>query len=36
MWEKIYEKYAAQFLDPDQIDNVDPAGIPGYVAPPAR
>jgi HD-GYP domain-containing protein (c-di-GMP phosphodiesterase class II) len=34
MWEKIYEKYAAQFLDPDQIDQVDPATIPGYVAPP--
>ncbi|MEK6593073.1 MAG: HD domain-containing phosphohydrolase [Pseudomonadota bacterium] len=36
MWEKIYEKYAKQFLDPEQIDNVDCAGIPGYVPPPAR
>jgi HD-GYP domain-containing protein (c-di-GMP phosphodiesterase class II) len=36
MWEKIYEKYAGQFLDPEQIDQVDPATIPGYVAPPAR
>lgn len=35
MWEKIYEKYAKQFLDPDQIDEVDPAAIPGYVPPPS-
>jgi len=36
MWEKVYEKYARQFLDPDQIDEVDVAQIPGYVPPPAR
>ena len=36
MWEGIYEKYARQFLDPDQIDNVDVTRIPGYVPPPAR
>ncbi len=36
MWEKIYEKYAKQFLDPDQIDEVDVTKIPGYVARPAR
>jgi len=35
MWEKVYEKYAAQFLDPDQIDEVDVTKIPGYVARPA-
>jgi HD-GYP domain-containing protein (c-di-GMP phosphodiesterase class II) len=34
MWEKVYEKYARQFLDPDQIDEVDVAKIPGYVPPP--
>ncbi len=34
MWEKVYEKYARQFLDPDQIDEVDVAKIPGYVSPP--
>ncbi len=36
MWEKIYEKYARQFLDPEQIDEVDVTKIPGYVARPAR
>ena len=35
MWDKVYEKYARQFLDPDQIDEVDVAKIPGYVPPPA-
>jgi len=34
MWEKVYEKYAQQFLDPDQIDEVDVTRIPGYVPPP--
>jgi len=36
MWEKVYEKYARQFLDPDQIDKVDVMKIPGYVARPAH
>jgi HD-GYP domain-containing protein (c-di-GMP phosphodiesterase class II) len=36
MWEKVYEKYATQFLDPDQIDEVDASRIPGYVPPPAQ
>src|SRR5688572_4973514 len=36
MWGKVYEKYAKQFLDPDQIDEVDLATVPGYVAPPAH
>jgi HD-GYP domain-containing protein (c-di-GMP phosphodiesterase class II) len=36
MWEKIYEKYARQCLDPDQIDEVDLGKVPGYVPPPAR
>jgi hypothetical protein len=28
---KVYMKYAAQFLDPEQIDAVDESRIPGYV-----
>jgi HD-GYP domain-containing protein (c-di-GMP phosphodiesterase class II) len=28
---KVYAKYAEQFLDPDQIDQVDESKIPGYV-----
>ena len=35
MWEKVYEKYAAEFLDPEQIDTVDVSRIPGYRPPPA-
>jgi HD-GYP domain-containing protein (c-di-GMP phosphodiesterase class II) len=35
MWEKVYDKYARQFLDPDQIDEVNVTQIPGYVSPPA-
>jgi len=35
MWEKVYETYAKQFLDPEQIDEVDLSKIPGYVPPPA-
>jgi hypothetical protein len=34
MWEKVYEKYARDFLSPEQIDDVDPSKIPGYTAPP--
>ena len=34
MWEKIYERYAREFLDPDQMDEIDLAKIPGYVTPP--
>jgi len=34
MWEKVYEDYARQCLDPDQIDEVDISRIPGYVPPP--
>ncbi len=33
--QKVYKKYADIFLDPDQIDTVDPASIPGY-HPPAQ
>ncbi|MBI1966110.1 MAG: GAF domain-containing protein [Betaproteobacteria bacterium] len=36
MREKVYLKYARQFLDPAQIDDVDVGKIPGYVPPPAR
>ena len=28
--EKVYLRYAEQFLDPEQIDDVDPASIPGF------
>ena len=28
--EKVYLRYADQFLDPEQIDDVDPAAIPGF------
>jgi HD-GYP domain-containing protein (c-di-GMP phosphodiesterase class II) len=35
MWNKVYDSYARQFLDPDQIDEVDVAKIPGYAPPPA-
>jgi HD-GYP domain-containing protein (c-di-GMP phosphodiesterase class II) len=28
---KVYLKYAEQFLDPDQIDQVDESKVPGYV-----
>jgi hypothetical protein len=28
---KVYLEYARQFLDPEQIDAVDEAKIPGYV-----
>jgi hypothetical protein len=36
MWERVYEKYAREFMPPEQIDNVDPRIIPGYNEPPAR
>jgi HD-GYP domain-containing protein (c-di-GMP phosphodiesterase class II) len=36
MWGKVYDRYARQFLDPDQIDEVDLAKVPGYAPPPAR
>jgi HD-GYP domain-containing protein (c-di-GMP phosphodiesterase class II) len=29
--QRVYMKYAEQFLDPDQIDEVDESKIPGYV-----
>ena len=30
--EKVYLRYAREFLDPEQIDTVDESGIPGYTA----
>jgi HD-GYP domain-containing protein (c-di-GMP phosphodiesterase class II) len=33
MWEKVYEKYAQDFMPPEQVDEVDPSRIPGYVPP---
>jgi hypothetical protein len=27
---KVYQRYAERFLDPDQIDVVDESKIPGY------
>ncbi len=35
MWAKVYLKYAKQYLDSDQIDDVDLSRIPGYVPPPS-
>ncbi len=35
MWEKVYEAYARAFMRPEQIDEVDPESVPGYVPPPA-
>jgi HD-GYP domain-containing protein (c-di-GMP phosphodiesterase class II) len=35
IWEKVYEKYAQEFMQAEQIDNVDPWKIPGYTPPPA-
>ena len=35
IWNRIYEKYAEEFLPDDQIDEVDLPKIPGYVPPPA-
>jgi HD-GYP domain-containing protein (c-di-GMP phosphodiesterase class II) len=29
--EKVYLRYAKQFLDPEQIDDVDESRIPGYM-----
>jgi HD-GYP domain-containing protein (c-di-GMP phosphodiesterase class II) len=34
MWARVYDEYARKFLDPDQIDEVDIARVPGYVPPP--
>jgi len=36
IWSRVYERYAKEFLDPDQIDDVDVTQIPGYLAPPAQ
>ncbi len=35
MWEKLYLKYAEEYLDPEQIDEIDLESIPGYIPPPA-
>ncbi|MFT5426156.1 MAG: HD-GYP domain-containing protein (c-di-GMP phosphodiesterase class II) [Gammaproteobacteria bacterium] len=34
MWEKVYQKYADEFLDAEQYDDFDLNDIPGYVPPP--
>lgn len=34
IWEKVYLRYAEQYLEPHQIDDVDVTKLPGYVAPP--
>jgi HD-GYP domain-containing protein (c-di-GMP phosphodiesterase class II) len=36
IWERVYEKYARQFLPKEQIDEVDVAKIPGYNPPPIK
>jgi HD-GYP domain-containing protein (c-di-GMP phosphodiesterase class II) len=35
MWEKVYDKYARDFMPPEQVDEVHPSRIPGYIPPPA-
>ena len=35
MWEKVYQKYAEMCMDRHQIDDIDLAKIPGYIAPPS-
>jgi len=34
IWEKVYERYAREFMAPEQIDEVDVTRIPGYLPPP--
>ena len=34
MWEKVYQKYADNYLGPEQCDDYDLNDIPGYVPPP--
>ena len=36
VWEKVYLKYAEQYLDSDQIDDVELSKIPGYAPPPSE
>jgi len=36
IWEKVYETYAKEFLNPEQIDEVIVEKIPGYEAPPVH
>jgi HD-GYP domain-containing protein (c-di-GMP phosphodiesterase class II) len=36
MWERVYETYARAFMPPEQIDEIDPASVPGYVPPPGE
>ena len=36
MWQKVYLSYAAQCMDPSQVDVVDLSKIPGYVEPPPQ
>ena len=35
MGEKVFHRYAVEFLPPEQIDDVDASKIPGYIPPPA-
>jgi HD-GYP domain-containing protein (c-di-GMP phosphodiesterase class II) len=34
MWDKVYLRYAQEYLDTSQIDDIDLKSIPGYVPPP--
>lgn len=36
IWDRVYERYAHQFLNPEQIDAVDVSQIPGYSPPPKK
>jgi HD-GYP domain-containing protein (c-di-GMP phosphodiesterase class II) len=34
MWEKVYQKYSDEYLEPEQFDDFNLDDIPGYVPPP--
>lgn len=34
MWQRVYERYARQFLPSGQYEEVNLAAVPGYVPPP--
>lgn len=36
MWQRVYERYARNFLPPEQLEEVNPAQVPGYVPPPSE
>ena len=36
IWEKVYARYAQEFMSPEQIDEVDVTRLPGYAPPPGE